>query len=303
MSRPNVMSRLGSGEILLMDGATGSELHKRGIDVHEGTPEDRMTHGAWSATANITAPNVVQQVHEDYLRLGADVIISNNFWTNRVHLGFAGLGERWREYARAGAENAVIARDRVNTDAYVAAGFAPPERGDTALTFREVAETLAECGVDILLPEYVGDVQKSIEAVDACAGLGLPIWLGVRHPTEDGHLSSGETFHKLIEALQGRPVDAILPMCHPPERLSSALRNLRQVWSGPTGAYANVGYYSAKDAGSWETWEQDVRYGPEQYARFGREWIDLGAQIVGGCCGAAPEHIEALAKVTMDTRA
>ena len=302
MSRPDVMSRLRNGEILLMDGATGSELHKRGIDVHEGTPNDRITHGAWSATANLTAPNAVQEVHEDYLRLGADVIISNNFWTNRVHLGFAGLGGTWREYARAGAQNAVIARDRVNPNAYVAGGFAPPERGDTANTLREVAETMAECGVDILLPEYVGGVRECIEAIDAGAGLGLPIWLGVRHPTEEGHLVSGETFCELIEELEGRPVDAILPMCHPPERLSAALRNLRQVWSGPTGVYANVGYYSAKDDGAWESWEQDVQYGPNEYAQFGREWIELGAQIIGGCCGAAPEHIRALASVTMETR-
>ena len=298
MSRPDVMSRLRDGEILLMDGATGSELHKRGVDVNEGTPDDRITHGAWSATANVTAAEVVQQVHEDYLRLGADVIISNNFWTNQVHLGFAGLGDRWEEYARAGAENAVKARDRVNPNAYVAGGFAPPEQGDVAQAFRDVAKVLAESGVDILLPEYVGGVQDCFQAVQACAGLGLPVWLGVRHPTEEGNLVSGETFGDLVKALSNLQVDAILPMCHPPERLSAALRNLRKVWNGPTGAYANVGYYSAKDAGAWETWEQDVNYGPERYAEFGREWVDLGAQIIGGCCGAAPEHIEALARVT-----
>ena len=74
--------------------------------------------GPWTATANLEAPEVVQQVHGDYLRPGADIVTSANFWTNRPRLEAIGLGERWQEYAKAGGENAVKARDAGNHTAY-----------------------------------------------------------------------------------------------------------------------------------------------------------------------------------------
>ncbi len=302
MSKPDIMSRLRNGDVLLMDGATGSELHRMGVDVNKGTPGDWSTHGAWSATANLEAPEEVQLVHQSYLDLGVEVIISNNFWTNRTHLGFAGLADRWEEYARAGVENALAARDGSNPDAYVAGGFAPPEEGDVPQTMTEVAAVLADSGVDVLLPEYLGPVEQCVQAVEACAGLGLPVWIGVRHPTENGDLESGETFEDLVKALEGHRVDAILPMCHPPERLSAALRNLRKVYQGPTGAYANVGYYSAKTAGAWDTSETDVKYSAGEQADYASEWLELGAQVIGGCCGVGPAHIEAMSAVVGSAR-
>lgn len=89
MARENIVERLENGELLLLDGGTGSELQRRGADVLKGA-EDRLR--VWSATANIEYPDVVQQVHSDYLRVGADIIISNNFWTTPTRLDY--IGER-----------------------------------------------------------------------------------------------------------------------------------------------------------------------------------------------------------------
>ena len=101
MASRKITDRLAAGETLLLDGGTGSELQRRGVDV-------------------------VRQVHQDYLRVGADVITSNNFWTIPSRLRVIGLADRWEEYARAAGQNALTARDAGNQEAYVAGGIAPP---------------------------------------------------------------------------------------------------------------------------------------------------------------------------------
>ena len=121
--RQNIVDRLKAGDVLLMDGGTGSELQRRGVNVLRGAT-DRLK--AWSATANVDNADVVQQVHRDYLRVGADMIISNNFWTTPSGMERIGLGDRWKEYAGAAADNAVGARDAGNPNAYVAGGIAAP---------------------------------------------------------------------------------------------------------------------------------------------------------------------------------
>src|SRR2546426_8235748 len=149
MPSRKIMERLQAGEVLLMDGATGSELQRRGVNVSQGATKERP--GSWSATANIDAPDIVRQVHEDYLRLGADLITSNNFWTSRPRLALAGLADQWERYTRAGAALALQARDAVNPEAYVAGGMAPPGEGDLRAEFLDQARGLAALGVDVML--------------------------------------------------------------------------------------------------------------------------------------------------------
>src|SRR4029077_20192398 len=141
MPRRSVTDSLRSGEVLLMDGGTGSELQRRGVEVLLGSNGDKL--GPWAATpnpaaadrahqghpGNLRAADVVEQVHQDYLRGGADVIISNNFRTTRTRLAPVGLGDRWQEYARAGGRLAVQARNAINPEAYVAGGMAAPGLG------------------------------------------------------------------------------------------------------------------------------------------------------------------------------
>src|SRR5437868_5954329 len=111
----DIRDRLREGDVLLLDGATGSELGRRGVSVSKGSTKDKL--GPWSATANVDAPNLVRQVHQDYLRLGVDIITSNSFWTNRPRLAMIGLADQWEEYTRTAGELALQARDAVNPDA------------------------------------------------------------------------------------------------------------------------------------------------------------------------------------------
>ena len=123
MPKIKIMDKLSKGEMLLLDGGTGSELQRRGANVLKGATS-RLK--AWSATANIEFSEVVQQVHKDYLRVGADITISNNFWTIPSRMNSIGLGDKWMEYAKAAGENAIIARNEENPESYVAGGIAAP---------------------------------------------------------------------------------------------------------------------------------------------------------------------------------
>jgi S-methylmethionine-dependent homocysteine/selenocysteine methylase len=296
MARLDIRERLAAGDTLILDGATGSELQRRGVYVSKGAKSGKL--GPWSATANIDAPEVVRAVHEDYLRIGVDIITSNNFWTSSARLAMAGLGDEWERYTRAAAEIATSARDAVNPDAYVAGGIAPPVVGDLRAEFLDQVRVLKEMDVDLILAEYVGTIEDCVSAVDACATAGLPVFLGVRHVTVAGTMQYGESFDDLGAALAGHPVDAILLMCSDPAATSASLPKLRAAFPGPIGAYSNIGYrvnqeFHEDGHTHWHTIDQET-YPPDAYAEFAREWVSLGAQIVGGCCATGPAHIRAV---------
>ena len=306
----DISKRLASGERMLIDGATGSELQRRGVDLSYGISADGRL-GAWSATAMRDAPEAVRAVHEDYLRVGAEMVTTNSFWTNRVKLGLIDLADKMEEYTRLAAEVAMAARDDLNPKAFVAGGMAPPRGGavlsdadELAREFTDQARVLADAGVDLLLPEYVGTVADCIIALDACASTGLPVLLGVRHLTANGNMQHGETFEQLVEALGERRVEAILLMCSLPEPITVGVPKLRAAYSGPIGAYANIGYDAVpkaqrKPGQPWHVLDAPD-YPPERFAEFARQWLDAGAQIIGGCCATTPAHIAALREMMRD---
>ena len=249
--RENIVERLTRGHHILLDGGTGSELQRRGVEVLHGASETRRM-SAWSALANIEAAEVVRQVHTDYLRVGADAIISNNFWTGPTRMASVGLADDWERYARAAGENAVAARDAANPDAYVLGGIAPPalppddgqqQRSDLVTMggtrfrkeYGDQARVLADCGVDAILAEYVGWIDEAVAAASACSKTDLPVFLGIRHIQEDVTMQYGERLEDLAAALRDSPVAGIMLMCSTPERITAGLRRLINAYDGPVG--------------------------------------------------------------------
>jgi homocysteine S-methyltransferase len=323
--RENIVERLAGGDVLLLDGGTGSELQRRGVEVLHGSGETRRL-AAWSALANVEAADVVRQVHTDYLRVGADAIISNSFWTGPTRMASVGLADDWERYARAAGENAVAARDAANTDAYVFGGIAPPAispgagqqtRSDVvtlgATAFRkeygDQARALASCGVDAILAEYVGCIDEAVASVAACSATGLPVLLGIRHIQEDGTMQYGERLEDLAAALRDSPVAGIMLMCSTPERITAGLRRLINAYDGPVGGYPNIGYMPLAPVDPDRAmmtnqlpsvsgdFLQTADYYPTRLAGFAREWKEMGARIIGGCCATGPEHVMAMAPV------
>jgi len=221
--RENLANRLATGEAMLLDGGTGSEIQRRGVGVSRGY-DAKVNIGPWSSVANITAPDVVRRVHADYLEQGADIVTTNTFYGSRSRMSVAGLQDRWEEYNQRAVELAFAARDTINPNAYVLGGIAPsPGPVDSYDDLRAHSELLAGAGVDGILTEYLGTVEKVRQAVRAAGPIGLPLLICLCHFTQDGRLSAdGGSMNQVVEVLseENVQVDAILLMCSRPEQIS-----------------------------------------------------------------------------------
>jgi S-methylmethionine-dependent homocysteine/selenocysteine methylase len=298
-----VATKLAHGDTVLLDGATGTELQRRGVP---------MDDAAWCALAALTHPEVLQAVHEDYLRLGAEVITTNTFASARHMMARAGRAEDTIPGYRAAVAAARAARDRsAGGRPVVIAGSistmrpilphadrrdprAAVPKDEARASLREAAQTLAEAGVDLLLLEMVSDLDWGPLLIDEALATGLPVWVGLSaRRAEDGHLHSyhegGPSFEDLVQGVSGSGVQAIGVMHSAMPEMAAALDLVRRHWQGPMLAYPEAGWFEMPD---WRFIEVD----PEGFADAALRWVRQGAQIVGGCCGLGPAHIGALAR-------
>lgn len=291
-----VEQRLEDGNPIILDGGTGTELERRGVP---------MDAAAWCAAALSTHPDTVREVHEDYIRAGAEVIITNSFPAARHVLEPAGLGERFRELNARSVELARQARESAAEEPVFVAGsistFPPgldsgydPPASEARENYREQAGVLAEAGVDLLAIEMIRDLAQSGSAVRAAAETGLPVWLGFSCKVEDdGKVVLWDRGHSLAEALgeltplvSGSSVVSIMHTLT--EDTLPALDVVRQEWAGPVGAYPHSGKFIMPH------WQFIDMISPEDFAAEAESWLDRGARLLGGCCGIVPEHISFL---------
>jgi homocysteine S-methyltransferase len=304
-----IFGRIAGGGLVIIDGGTGSQLQAEGVS---------MDHLAWSARANLEQPDVVQRVHEEYIRAGAEVIIANTYAASRAALRPAGLGDRVAEANRNAVRAALRAREAAAAGPVAVAGsmssFSPidmdaaavdrPHPGPTAedprfpglADFREQAGLLAEGGVDLIALEMINARSYGRAALQAAAETGLPVWLGVSpFRLDDGalvglpDLGDGESFEDLLGALIDPAPAAVTVMHAKPEVTLDAIGIIRRHFAGPVGVYA--------ETGDWQppNWVFNGLT-PEEYLRQAVTWADRGAQLIGGCCGTGPQHIRALAE-------
>jgi S-methylmethionine-dependent homocysteine/selenocysteine methylase len=291
----DLKAQIDRGKIIILDGATGTELQHLGVPMHGF---------AWSAAALDTHPETVRAVHEDYIRAGADVIITNSFSTARHVLEPAGLGERVRALNQRAVSLAQTARENASGGRPVAiAGSISSFRADLTpveqleASYREQAELLAEAGVDLIALEMVYNLELAAPAIRAALATGLPAWVGFScHLAEDRTVqllddtpfSAG--LEETLALLACTPLGntAITVMHTLTEDIAPALEIIRGHWSGPTGVYAH--------SGKWidPNWYFEDMISPEDYVSAARQWVEMGAQIIGGCCGIGPEHIRLL---------
>jgi S-methylmethionine-dependent homocysteine/selenocysteine methylase len=294
-----LQQRLERGDVVILDGAMGTELQRRGV------PMDGI---AWSAVAMATHPDTVREVHEDYLKAGAEILITNSFATSRHVLAAAGLGERVAELNRRSVSLAKEAVRRVAPDrpVWIAGSmstFVPsgdnrhrPEPAAERASYREQAELLAEAGADLLALEMIRDVDQAGAIVDAASATGLPVWVGFTCRLGD----DGQTV-----LLRGRDMERPLRDCLAPvlatggcsavavmhcdvETTNRALDIVLEGWDGPVACYP--------ECGEWEN--PNWRFGdltPEAFAAAAETWAGRGVRIIGGCCGIGPDHLRALA--------
>ena len=291
----DLRARLGRGEVLILDGGTGTELQSRGVPMHGF---------AWSAAALDTHPETVRAVHEDYIRAGADVLIANTYSTAPHVLERAGLGDRVQALNRRAVALAQEARDNAAPGRPVAvAGSISSFRvsvtpvGRLEGSYREQADLLAEAGVDLIALEMMSSPERAAPAIRAALATGLPIWIGFScRLAEDGTVEffDGSPFvagltEDLALLADLPPGDVAVTVMHTlTEETAPALEIVRRHWSGVTGAYAHSGKWADP------VWESDTSISPDEYLRAAQHWVEMGAQIIGGCCAIGPEYIRLL---------
>lgn len=286
--------RISGGDVVLLDGATGTELERRGV------PMDGV---AWCAAALVTHPWIVREVHEDYVRAGAEVIIANTFPAARHVLEPAGLGERVGELNEFAVRLAIEARENAAEGPVYVAGsistFSPhhdnsrePAEKAARDNYAEQAEALAGAGADLLALEMMRDVEQATYAVEAAVATGLPVWVGFSCKRDAGGtvvLWDGEdTLAGALETVPLGGVSLVSVMHTLVEDTPAALDEVVGLWDGPVGAYPHSGRFVMPN------WEFAGMISPEDFAVEAEGWMEKGARAIGGCCGNGPEHIRLL---------
>ena len=299
---------------LLLDGGTGRELLKRGVPI--------LTE-IWSATALTLAPEIVRDVHDDFIAAGADIITTNTYGISRERMAREGIEDRTTEFSRIAGQIAAAARDAAGRPVAVA-GSLPPYGGSyrpdkvgafehLLPLYREQAAAL-EPFVDLYICETMSSAAEALAAVTAAVAFGKPVWVAwTLHEDRSGRLRSGETVTEAAAALAHLPIAGLLANCCAPESIGAAMPELLAAGKGKrVGGYANTflpvstdwgAYARAKhDTTDWKAYAAQALplrddLDPEAFARHAQAWRDRGAHILGGCCGAGPEHIARLRAV------
>ena len=282
--------RLRAGPPLLLDFAMGTELQRRGADT-------RLP--LWSARALVDDPDLVRAVHRDAVAAGADVLTANTFRTHRRTLEKGGLGARSGELTALAVRLAREAARESNRQIFVAGSLSPledcyrpdlvPEDSALAAEHREQAQSLASAGVDLLLLETHNSLRELVAAARAAKETGLPFVVSMV-TDGTGRLLSGESIGSAVHAVAPFGPDLLSINCVPARRLGSDLADLADVAPGmPLSAYGNLGL-PADDVG----WRFTEELSPGAYADHARDWLALGARMLGGCCGTTAAHTRAL---------
>ena len=273
--------------LLVFDGAMGSLLYERGVFVTQNFEQ-----------LNVTRPDVVRKIHEDYIAAGAQVVETNTFGANSFCLDRHGLGDQVRAYNLAGAR---LARTAAGEDAWVAGSIGPTglvpgvatraELDQVAATFAEQATTLAEGGVDLFVLEtfrHLEEIRIAIEAARRAAP-GLPIIASMTFDASET-VADGSTPEQVATTLRDWGADGIGVNCGDGPQLALAIAERLRGAGLPLSVQPNAGLPRTVDG------RLLYMATPEYLDVFARRTIQLGATMVGGCCGTTPDHVRWMAK-------
>lgn len=277
---------LASDGVFVFDGAVGTRLYDKGVYINRSYDE-----------LNLNSPDLVREVHAEYVKAGADVIETNSFGATRHKLQQYGLESRLREINIAAAR---LAREAAGDKAFVAGAigplglriepFGPTSFEEARALFREQAEALLEGGVDLFILETFSElsvIEQAILAVKEICDLPIVAQMTIQDHGKTSFGTAPETFTAELERLG---VDVIGLNCGMgPTHVLSALEKMRAVTSLPLSAQPNAGL--PRDVQG----RQFYMGSPEYMATFAKRFVQAGANFVGGCCGTTPTHIKLIA--------
>jgi homocysteine S-methyltransferase len=271
--------------VLVADGAMGTALYGKGIFFNRCYDE-----------LNLSLPAIVRDVHQEFVKAGAEILETNTFGANRKRLGAFGFAEKLRAINQAGVR---IAREAARDQAFVAGAvgplgarlepLGPISFAEARNLFREQIVALAEAGVDLLILETFRDLDELREAVFAAreaAGGDIAVIAQVSIE-DDGRLRDGASTENFTRALDEWPVDIVGLNCSSGPRVT--LETIEKM-----AAYTHKPLSAMPNAGLPVTVEGRNLYlcSPEYMAQYARRFMQAGVKIVGGCCGTTAEHIK-----------
>jgi len=295
-----IIEKLKKNELIIHDGAIGTELQKRGVSMD----------GSWCGTASLQ-DNILKQVHTDYILAGSQIITTNTYASSRIMLKSAGFEKRFKEVNLKAVESALKAREETGYKDVIVAGSIshryPIADGDTIsnasiqvskLELQEATEEMAlllsKNGCDVILLEMMYRPERMKIIFDIVKKLNIPIWVCFScRKSEKGEILSltDETivpFSEMIAISKEYNFDALGIMHTSEDILGECINMIKTNFNGPILAYP--------DTGGWlsPNWIFDTVIEPEKFREKAKDWYALGAQIIGGCCGTSPDHIRAL---------
>ncbi len=288
----NILDRIKNGEILLGDGAIGTQIQKY-YSGDMSVPE----------LLNIEAPEIIERIALEYFKAGSQLIETNTFGGSTVKLAYSGNSERVKELNSVGVE---IVKNVTKGKAYISGSVGPSGKmlepmGDGDPTtiksgFKKQIEILINSGVDIICIETMIDLQEAILAIEAARKISssIPIISTMTfNKTPKGFFTvMGNSIEEVSSALKEAGVNIIGSNCgNGFENMVEIAKEFKKYSELPIIIQSNAGQPVNKNGKTvyLET--------PEFFAEKAKELIDIGVSIIGGCCGTTPEHIKAMKKV------
>ena len=275
--------------VIVADGAFGTMLYAKGMYINRCYDE-----------LNLTDAGLVQEIHRDYIKAGAQLIETNTFGANPIKLTGYGLAERTEEINERGAQ---LARDAAGDDVWVAGSIGPLGKplspigkisvAEAMELYRPQARGLAAGGVDLIIVETISDLQEMGAAIQAVRKeCDLPVIAMATFPAE-GRTLMGYTPVEVMTSMTRMGVDVVGANCSEgPHDMLGTVERLKL--ANPDKALAAM-----PNAGNPRFHDDRVLYlsSPEYMAEYTRRFIQAGARLVGGCCGTTPDHIRAISSM------
>jgi homocysteine S-methyltransferase len=278
--------------VIVADGAMGTMLYSRGVFINRCFDE-----------LNLAQPDLVRQIHREYVKAGAEILEANTFGANRARLAAFGISEKLAAINQAGVR---LAREAAgDSKVYIAGAMGPlgvriEPLGPTSFTeardiFREQAAALIQGGADLLILETfgnLGELREAVQAAHEAGGGAVPI---VAQVTIDdfGHLPGGTDTESFTREMDSWPVDAIGLNCSVgPKATLETIELMMQYSSKPMSAMPNAGLPTRVEG------RNIYLCSPEYMAQYARRLLWAGVRIIGGCCGTTPDHIKLIVSET-----
>ncbi len=291
MKKPDLLTEL-RRRVVVLDGAMGTEIFRRMGE----TPE-------FPELLNLEAGAMIEAIHRDYVEAGAEVIETNTFGASPLKLAEQGAAQRTEELNAAAVALCRRAAQGAPRPVWIAGSLGPcgglieplgPLSVDQVFdSYARQVRALAEAGVDLLLIETQIDLLEAKTALLAAKSVcDLPVVLSVTYPMEGSVTVTGSGPDSVAVTLDSLPADVVAVNCggHP-EGFYDIIETLAMLTDKPLAAYANAGLPERREG------RLVYPVGPQEFARYVARFADLGASLLGGCCGTTPAHVAQIARM------